>query len=101
MHIFFSSKVPAIPPPTDLLRLLTISSYHEPLYSIHTMMRPFWSLDVNFWNGSFQHMFSTVPEWPSSVWFIDRFREAANPLAPVLLSPPPVSAAALPVVTGP
>lgn len=48
-------------------RLLIISSYHIPLCSIHTMMRPNSSLVVSFWNWLFQHTQTTDPLCPSSV----------------------------------
>lgn len=41
----------------------------SPLYSIHTMMSPFWSLVVNFWYCSFQVTTCTAPE---CVWVTHR-----------------------------
>lgn len=40
----------------------TCTSRPSPLYSIHTMMSPFWSLVVSFWYCSFQVTTCTAPE---------------------------------------
>lgn len=50
------------------------------LYNVQTMIRPFSSLDVSLLCFSFQTMASTLPEWPSSVLFIDKLACPANPL---------------------
>ena len=43
MQMRCPSDVQRIPRTVLLLRLLIISSYHMPLCSIQTMMRPYWS----------------------------------------------------------
>ena len=54
MQIFWPSVFQHIPLTTDLFLLLIISSYQLPLYSIQTIINPYWSLDVSFWWVSFQ-----------------------------------------------
>ena len=48
MQIFWPSAVHFMARTTLLFRLLIISSNQTPLWSIQTMMSPFWSLVVSF-----------------------------------------------------
>lgn len=83
---------------TLLFLLLIISSRHKPLYSVHTIISPFWSLDVSFPCFSFHattwmepegeknvaHTYthpppSTIPECPAKPWFMARLLGAARP----------------------
>jgi len=87
MQMRCPSAVQLIPRTVLLFRLLIISSNHFPLFSIHTMMRPFWSEVVSLRNFSFQHTQTTELLWPSSVFFfIDRL---GGPPPPFLSAPPP------------
>ena len=109
IQIFWPSEFHDMPLTTDLFRLLIISSYQLPLYSIQTIINPYWSLDVSFWWVSFQtttlnhngyvavsmYIFDNIkmvkveinmgcltciwPLWPSNVWFIDKLEGAASP----------------------
>ena len=54
IQIFWPSEFHDMPLTTDLFLLLIISSYQLPLYSIQTIINPYWSLDVSFWWVSFQ-----------------------------------------------
>ena len=70
-----------------ILKLMKITSWLQsknewmkPLYNIHTMINPYWSLEVNFWWISFQLTTWIWPLWPSRVWFIARLDGAAKPL---------------------
>lgn len=47
------------------VHILAFSVQPSPLYSIHTIMSPFWSLVVSFWYCSFQVTTCTAP---ASVW---------------------------------
>jgi hypothetical protein len=49
--------------------LFIISSYHMPLYSVHTMMSPASSLVVSLLNALFHVAHTTALLWPSRVWF--------------------------------
>lgn len=46
----------------DNLHVPAFGVRSSPLYSIHTMMSPFWSLVVSFWYCSFQVTTCTAPE---------------------------------------
>jgi len=58
-----------------------------PLWSIHTMMSPVSSEVVSFRYSAFHVTHTTLPLWPSRVWFIERLEGAATP---PLFAPCPV-----------
>ena len=58
----------------------TKNEWMKPLYNIHTIINPYWSLEVNFWWISFQLTTWICPLCPSRVWFIARLDGAAKPL---------------------
>ena len=62
MQILVPRASHLIPLTTDLFLLLIISSYHEPLYIIHTMISPNWSLVVSLLQRSFHVTTWTAPE---------------------------------------
>jgi len=63
----------------DVSTLIRCCTMKSPLCSIHTMISPLSSLVVSFRNCGFHVTHTTAPVCPSSVWFMDRFDEAAIP----------------------
>ena len=84
MHIFSPSADQRMSTTTLLFRLLIISSYHMPLCSIQTMIKPFRSDVVNLSCRGFQSATTTDPLCPSRVWFMERFAPCCPPFTVAL-----------------
>lgn len=79
MQIRDPSDVQLMLATVDFFLSLVISSYQDPLYSIHTMITPSVSEEVSFCCASFQVTTRTDSLCPSRVWFIDKLETAASP----------------------
>ena len=84
MHIFSPSLDQRMSRTTLLFRLLIISSNHMPLWSIQTIIKPFWSDVVNLSCRGFQSATTTDPLCPSRVWFMERFPPCCPPFTVAL-----------------